>query len=148
MKTRYDGGTVPQYDDDSDDETNNGEETIVAEEPTNQPDFTMLEFQTAEPLTKRRKTTHRCTRDYGNNECPRKMFLLSLLPEINNLSELQMKAFRRKVFALIDDITESDGPSDGLRPNNNNRSGDNDNALKHDNSNEREFITTIKAEAL
>ncbi|XP_026750147.2 uncharacterized protein LOC113510811 [Galleria mellonella] len=37
----------------------------------------------------------------------RKMFLLSLLPEINELTESQMRAFRRKVLSLIDEIVDT-----------------------------------------
>ncbi|XP_053612149.1 uncharacterized protein LOC128676182 [Plodia interpunctella] len=40
-----------------------------------------------------------------NMENPRALFLLSLTPEIMELTEKQMKIFRRKVLALIDDIT-------------------------------------------
>jgi hypothetical protein len=35
---------------------------------------------------------------------PRKMFLMSLLPEIHEMSDLQMKQFKRRVLMLIDDI--------------------------------------------
>jgi hypothetical protein len=38
------------------------------------------------------------------NDNPRKMFLLSLLPEINDMTENQMRVFRRKVLQLIDEI--------------------------------------------
>lgn len=37
----------------------------------------------------------------------RKMFLLSLLPEINELNDQQMKIFKRKVLQLIDNVTSS-----------------------------------------
>ncbi|KAM3965593.1 LOW QUALITY PROTEIN: uncharacterized protein ACR2FA_000439 [Aphomia sociella] len=37
----------------------------------------------------------------------RKMFLLSLLPEINELTENQMRAFRRKVLSLLDEIVDT-----------------------------------------
>lgn len=119
MKTRFDGVATLQYDEDSDDETNtfnnimNGDDTNAAEESINQLDFGSIEFQNAEPLIKRRKTTHRSTRDNGGIECPRRMFLLGLLPELNSLDEAQMKSFRRKVFALIDDITENSRISSG-----------------------------------
>ncbi|XP_023222828.1 uncharacterized protein LOC111624252 [Centruroides sculpturatus] len=39
---------------------------------------------------------------------PRKMFLLSLLPEINEMTEAQMKKFKRKVLELIDEISSDD----------------------------------------
>jgi hypothetical protein len=42
----------------------------------------------------------------GTNDNPRKMFLLSLLPEINAMTENQMRVFRRKVLQLIDEISE------------------------------------------
>lgn len=35
-----------------------------------------------------------------------KMFLLSLLPELNEMSDLQIKVFKRKIFTLMDDITD------------------------------------------
>jgi hypothetical protein len=41
----------------------------------------------------------------GTNDNARKMFLLSLLPEINSMTENQMRVFRRKVLQLIDDIS-------------------------------------------
>jgi hypothetical protein len=40
----------------------------------------------------------------STNENPRQMFLLSLLPEINDMTENQMRIFRRKVLQLIDEI--------------------------------------------
>jgi hypothetical protein len=42
----------------------------------------------------------------GTNDNPRKMFLASLLPEINAMTENQMRVFRRKVLQLIDEISE------------------------------------------
>jgi hypothetical protein len=39
---------------------------------------------------------------YDND--PRKMFLMSLLPEIHEMSYSQMKLFKRRVLVLIDDI--------------------------------------------
>ncbi|XP_039760973.1 uncharacterized protein LOC120634456 [Pararge aegeria] len=40
-----------------------------------------------------------------NLECnPRKMFLFSLLPDVQNLSEPQMRSFRRQVIKLIDNV--------------------------------------------
>jgi hypothetical protein len=42
----------------------------------------------------------------GTYDSPRKMFLLSLLPEINTMTENQMRVFRRKVLQLIDEIHE------------------------------------------
>lgn len=65
--------------------------------------YCALEF--GEPQAKRKKSSQK-SRDL-TNACPRKMFLLSLLPEINNLNETQMKAFRRKVLGLIDEVSES-----------------------------------------
>jgi hypothetical protein len=41
----------------------------------------------------------------GTNDNPRKLFLLSLLPEINDMTENQMRLFRRKVLRLIDEIS-------------------------------------------
>lgn len=40
-------------------------------------------------------------------ENARKMFLLSLLPEVNELTEYQFKIFKRKVLALIDEMESS-----------------------------------------
>jgi hypothetical protein len=40
------------------------------------------------------------------------MFLLSLLPEINDMTENQMKIFRRKVLQLIDEISNVPCTSD------------------------------------
>lgn len=48
----------------------------------------------------------------STNENPRKMFLLSLLPEINDMTEIQMKIFRRKVLLLIDEISNVPCASD------------------------------------
>jgi hypothetical protein len=48
----------------------------------------------------------------STNENPRKMFLLSLLPEISDMTENQMKIFRRKVLQLIDDISNVPCTSD------------------------------------
>lgn len=158
MKTRFDGVVTPQFEDDSDDEThtdcNNVEEAIVTltEEPTNHLDYCTLEFQNSEPLLKRRKTAYKSTRDHGNTDCPRKMFLLGLLPEINSLSEVQMRAFRRKVFKLIDDVSQNDGQSTNPGVNDRNKLHDRssrENAKEVENSTgEREFITTVKSEPL
>lgn len=41
----------------------------------------------------------------GTNDNSRKMFLISLLPEINAMTENQMRVFRRKVLQLIDEIS-------------------------------------------
>ncbi|XP_034833602.1 uncharacterized protein [Maniola hyperantus] len=43
---------------------------------------------------------------YTFEEEPRRMFLLSLLPEIADFSEDQMKTFRRKIFGLLDEINK------------------------------------------
>jgi hypothetical protein len=42
----------------------------------------------------------------GTNDNPRKMFLLSLLPEISCMTENQMRLFRRKVLQLIDELSD------------------------------------------
>jgi hypothetical protein len=42
----------------------------------------------------------------GTIDNSRKMFLVSLLPEINAMTENQMRVFRRKVLQLIDEISE------------------------------------------
>uniref|UniRef100_A0A1L8DFR0 Putative alcohol dehydrogenase transcription factor myb/sant-like protein n=1 Tax=Nyssomyia neivai TaxID=330878 RepID=A0A1L8DFR0_9DIPT len=49
-------------------------------------------------------------RKYSSSETdnPRKMFLLSLLPEMEQMTDKQMSFFRRKVLALLDDILYSD----------------------------------------
>ncbi|CAH0399468.1 unnamed protein product [Chilo suppressalis] len=59
-------------------------------------------FQNAEPL---RKKIRLYEPDRINDA--RKMFLLSLLPEVNELTENQMKCFRRKVLALLDEIVDN-----------------------------------------
>ncbi|XP_023941175.2 uncharacterized protein LOC112048054 [Bicyclus anynana] len=55
----------------------------------------------------------RVRKDYGEHEKSsnkfedsRRMFLLSLLPEIADFSENQMKMFRRKIFGLLDEIND------------------------------------------
>lgn len=48
----------------------------------------------------------------STDDNPRKMFLLSLLPEINDMTENQMKIFRRKVLQLIDEISNVPCTSD------------------------------------
>lgn len=49
-------------------------------------------------------------RKYSASETdnPRKMFLLSLLPEMEQMTDKQMSGFRRKVLALLDDILYGD----------------------------------------
>ncbi|XP_055676533.1 uncharacterized protein LOC129785891 [Lutzomyia longipalpis] len=44
----------------------------------------------------------------SDTENPRKMFLLSLLPEMEQMTDKQMSFFRRKVLALLDDILYGD----------------------------------------
>ncbi|CAG9790912.1 unnamed protein product [Diatraea saccharalis] len=69
-------------------------------------------LENAEPLRKRTRQyepsikylQHKTSLDKVNDS--RKMFLLSLLPEINELTESQMKCFRRKVLALLDEIVD------------------------------------------
>lgn len=63
-------------------------------------------------ITKKRKfmnaydsTTELKDRNSHRGELnPRKMFLLGLVPEVNDLTEYQMRQFRRRVLRLIDDI--------------------------------------------
>jgi len=46
---------------------------------------------------------------------PRKMFLLSLLPDIKNMTDQQMRMFKKKVLNLVDDIlTENPTPQHQL----------------------------------
>lgn len=62
-----------------------------------------------EPLKKRAKTQvsqETSKTNSADDEVSRKMFLLSLLPEIANFSESQMKTFRRRIFGLVDEIIE------------------------------------------
>ncbi|GAB0091935.1 hypothetical protein DMENIID0001_068560 [Sergentomyia squamirostris] len=48
-------------------------------------------------------------RKYSSDaENPRKMFLMSLLPEVERMTDKQMSGFRRKVLALLDDILYDD----------------------------------------
>ncbi|XP_045775720.1 uncharacterized protein LOC123874436 [Maniola jurtina] len=46
------------------------------------------------------------TQPYTFEEDPRRMFLLSLLPEIADFSENQMKTFRRRIYGLLDEINK------------------------------------------
>lgn len=44
-----------------------------------------------------------------------KMFLLSLIPELEDLSDSQIKLFKRRVFNIIDDIsTQVPVPATGI----------------------------------
>lgn len=54
-----------------------------------------------------KKLQHNTAHNYDAYDDSRKMFLLSILPEVNTLTEMQMRIFRRKVLSLIDEITES-----------------------------------------
>lgn len=50
-------------------------------------------------------------------EDPKRMFLLSLLPDIKAMSESQMRKFKRRVLALVDEILEeSPGPLEPSQP--------------------------------
>ncbi|KAL0870572.1 hypothetical protein ABMA27_005538 [Loxostege sticticalis] len=55
---------------------------------------------------KKRIRIHEPVTEQATDTDSRRMFLLSLLPEVNVLTEKQMRAFRRKIFQLIDDIVE------------------------------------------
>ncbi|XP_075979482.1 uncharacterized protein LOC142978795 [Anticarsia gemmatalis] len=75
------------------------------------------ELENSEPPKKKSRPNDICTQKLQQNSTghddfyddARKMFLLSLLPEINAFTEFQMRVFRRKVFNLIDEI--GDGPA-------------------------------------
>ncbi|CAH2232178.1 uncharacterized protein LOC120632636 [Pararge aegeria] len=75
-------------------------------------DVDSYNFDDEDPLRKKAKTYETknsyCEPDRSNVnlEDPRKMFLLSLLPEIADFSENQMKTFRRRIFGLVDEINE------------------------------------------
>lgn len=68
------------------------------------------------PKVKKKKTNtsdvaDQCFIDYINTKkqnCkkddPRKQFLLSMLPEINQMTDIQMRKFKRKMLDVIDDI--------------------------------------------
>lgn len=45
-----------------------------------------------------------------SSECPRKQFLLSLLPEVSDLPETSFRVFKRRVFELLDNLHWSDPP--------------------------------------
>uniref|UniRef100_A0A2A4JSI4 MADF domain-containing protein n=1 Tax=Heliothis virescens TaxID=7102 RepID=A0A2A4JSI4_HELVI len=48
--------------------------------------------------------------DDNNMECtPRKMFLLSMLPDIESMSESEMRVFRREVISIVDKIISNRG---------------------------------------
>lgn len=72
------------------------------------------EIEIPEPPKKKRGSDNlmRYLQQTSNNNSEysddsRKMFLLSLLPEVNTLSECQMRVFRRKILLLLDEIVES-----------------------------------------
>ena len=73
------------------------------------------EIEIPEPSKKKSKTSDHFVkylqqRPSNNTEVvddSRKMFLLSLLPEVNALSECQMRVFRRKILLLLDEIVDS-----------------------------------------
>lgn len=75
--------------------------------------------QVYNPLLKKKKTnnldlTDKCFISYINTkkhnlkqeENPRKQFLLSMLPDVNQMTEVQMRKFKRKMLDVIDDILE------------------------------------------
>ncbi|XP_028157497.1 uncharacterized protein LOC114350773 [Ostrinia furnacalis] len=64
-----------------------------------------FEYRVQEPQSKRAKI-YESVPNHTEEIDYRKMFLFSLLPEINVLSESQMRDFRRKVFMLIDEIKQ------------------------------------------
>ncbi|XP_059061561.1 uncharacterized protein LOC131854461 [Achroia grisella] len=77
--------------------------------------------QTLEPPKKKNRLhcDHITTKNLHYKHLPtdrcdesRKMFLLSLLPEIKELTESQMRAFRRKVLSLIDEIVDTPNQCD------------------------------------
>lgn len=73
-------------------------DTIIEEEPSKKKAKTQFETRSIheEQETSKTKST--------DDVVSRKMFLLSLLPEIANFSETQMKIFRRRIFGLVDEI--------------------------------------------
>jgi hypothetical protein len=70
--------------------------------------------------------TDQCFIDYINTkkqnskkkEDPRKQFLLSMLLEINQMTDIQMRKFKRKMLDVIDDILgeTNTGPADHFQP--------------------------------
>lgn len=77
--------------------------------------FHYHEIENPEPSRKKSRSSDNFIeylqlRTNNNNEVvddSRKMFLLSLLPEVNALSECQMRVFRRKMLLLLDEIVDS-----------------------------------------
>uniref|UniRef100_A0A2A4J599 MADF domain-containing protein n=1 Tax=Heliothis virescens TaxID=7102 RepID=A0A2A4J599_HELVI len=62
------------------------------------------------PEPPKKKSKNRDSKSNNNNpvyDDSRKMFLLGLLPEVNALTESQMKVFRRKILSLLDDIADT-----------------------------------------
>nr|XP_021186856.2 uncharacterized protein LOC110373816 isoform X1 [Helicoverpa armigera] len=61
------------------------------------------------PEPPKKKSKNRDTKSNNNQafDESRKMFLLGLLPEVNALTESQMKVFRRKILSLLDDIADT-----------------------------------------
>lgn len=47
----------------------------------------------------------------SEDEDPKRMFLLSLLPDMKAMSESQTRTFKRRVLALVDDILEESTPA-------------------------------------
>ncbi|KAL4717409.1 hypothetical protein ACJJTC_017296 [Scirpophaga incertulas] len=93
-------------------ECGSDDEIIENTESRQSPHFFDIDmFQSSEPPKKRLKVNdsskYMQNETYAKVEEPRKLFLLSLLPEINELTEKQMKLFRRQILSLLDSIAET-----------------------------------------
>ncbi|KAJ0175126.1 hypothetical protein K1T71_009267 [Dendrolimus kikuchii] len=104
------GTVTTSLDDDTDEEIS---KNIIENTESPQPQqYFELDYNQIEPPKKRArssnyKSTQQKSLHFENPDNPRRLFLLSLLPEINELTEGQMKIFRRKILQLLDDIADS-----------------------------------------
>ncbi|CAG9770214.1 unnamed protein product [Ceutorhynchus assimilis] len=109
------------------------ESTEFVDNAYNDIDETVLQASVVQPSVKKFKKTQNSGRDTADNittllqyiksrkqrepENPRRQFLLSLLPDLEQMNERQMRFFRSKVSGLIDDILDSEyGPTSSQPP--------------------------------
>lgn len=75
-----------------------------------------IEILQQEPPRKRIRTEPIVKQIHKNSiervDDSRRLFLLSLLPEVNELTESQMRAFRRRILSLIDEIVDTPNQCD------------------------------------
>lgn len=78
------------------------------------------EFLNSEPTAKRKRNLqidpfNHIQTHYDSDS--RKQFMLGLMPEVNALTEDQMKVFRRKILGLLDNITEGSAEGESVSRN-------------------------------